>query len=142
MLTVIYAECHLQALYAECYGAKGSTVNRARILIFPAQLFFVNIALNVLKPFCRAMRGNQVPVSAGRWQHWSQQCFATFIQYKITNLLITQEPLKLEKKIRTYLESLEFQKFFDIRLTEFENNQILLNKISYRFLVTTKLFSG
>jgi len=26
------------------------------------------------------MRGNQLPVSAARWQHWwSQLCFATFI---------------------------------------------------------------
>ncbi len=48
MLTVIYAECQIQALYAECYGAKGSTLNRARILIFPAQLLFLNIASIVL----------------------------------------------------------------------------------------------
>ncbi len=33
-------------------------------------------------------------------------------------------------KISTYLESLKFQEFFDVRLTKFENNQILLNKIS------------
>jgi hypothetical protein len=31
--------------------------------------------------------------------------------------------------------------FFDVCLTEFENYQILLNKISHRFLVTAKLFS-
>jgi hypothetical protein len=24
-------------------------------------------------------RGNQLPVSAARWQHWSPICFATFI---------------------------------------------------------------
>ncbi len=25
------------------------------------------------------IRGNQLPVSAVRWQHWSELCFATFI---------------------------------------------------------------
>jgi hypothetical protein len=47
-----------------------------------------------------------------------------------------------KEKISTYLESLEFQKFFSVYFTKFENYQILLNKISHRFLVTTKLFSG
>ncbi len=37
------------------------------------------------------------------------------------------------------MESLEI---FVVCLTKFENYQILLNKISHRFLVTTKLFSG
>jgi hypothetical protein len=43
------------------------------------------------------------------------------------------------EKISTYLESL---KFFDVCLAKFENYQILLNKISHRFIVTTKLLSG
>jgi hypothetical protein len=46
------------------------------------------------------------------------------------------------EKISTYLESLEFLKFVDVRLTKFENYQILIDKISHRFLVTTKLFGG
>ncbi len=44
--------------------------------------------------------------------------------------------MKPEKNKRT-----EFWKFFNVRLTKFQNNQILLNKISHRFLMTTKLFS-
>jgi hypothetical protein len=32
--------------------------------------------------------------------------------------------------------------FFNVCLTKFKNNQILLNKISHRFLLTTKLFTG
>jgi hypothetical protein len=32
--------------------------------------------------------------------------------------------------------------FFDLCLTKCKNNQILLNKISHRFLPTTKLFTG
>jgi hypothetical protein len=47
-----------------------------------------------------------------------------------------------KEKISTYLESLVFERIFDACLTKFENYQILLNKISPRFLVTTKLFSG
>ncbi len=54
------------------------------------------------------MRGNHLPVSATRWQHWYQICFATLIWWKISKLLITQQPLKQEKKISTYLEPLIF----------------------------------
>jgi len=55
------------------------------------------------------MRGNQLPVSDARWQHGSQICFSTFVESKITKLLKKpKQPLKLEKKISTHLESLEF----------------------------------
>jgi hypothetical protein len=47
-------------------------------------------------------------VSDTRWQHGSGILFATFISRTITKLLITQQPLKLEKKINADLESLEF----------------------------------
>jgi hypothetical protein len=40
------------------------------------------------------------------------------------------------------LESLEVSEFFDVCLTKFKNNQILRNKISHRFQLTTKLFTG
>jgi hypothetical protein len=43
------------------------------------------------------------------------------------------------EKISTDLESLEFLKFFYVGL---KNNQILHNKISHRFLLTTKLLTG
>jgi hypothetical protein len=46
-----------------------------------------------------SMRGNQLPVSAARWQHGSQARFATFIQQKITKMLKTQQSLKIEKHI-------------------------------------------
>ena len=41
-----------------------------------------------------------------------------------------------------YLESLDFKKILDACLTKLENYQILLNKISHRFLLTTKLLRG
>jgi hypothetical protein len=56
--------------------------------------------------------------------------------HKIANDIATP---KVRDNISTHLESLEF---FDVRLTKFENYQILLNKFSHRFQVTTKLFSG
>ncbi len=53
---------------------------------------------------------------------------------------ITQQPLRLEKKISTDLESSEFKKIFNVHLTKFKNNQILLNIISHRILLTTKVY--
>jgi hypothetical protein len=58
--------------------------------------------------------------------------------HKITNNSTTT---KAGEKISTDLEPLELQKFFDACLTKVKNNQILLNKISRRFLLTTKLLS-
>jgi hypothetical protein len=49
---------------------------------------------------------------------------------------------KAREKISTDLDSLEFYKNFDVCLTKFKNNQILLNKISHIFLLTTKVFIG
>ncbi len=46
---------------------------------------------------------------------------------------------KAREKISTNMESLEF---IGVRLTKFKNNQILLNKISDRFLLTDKIFTG
>jgi hypothetical protein len=65
--------------------------------------------------------------------------FCNFYLVKNHKIANNSATTKLEKKISTYLESLEF---FDVCLTKMENNQILLNKISGRFLVKTKLFSG
>ncbi len=59
--------------------------------------------------------------------------------HKITNKSATTEATE---KISTYFESIEFQNFFDVCLTKFENFQVLLNRISHRFLVTTRLFGG
>ncbi len=88
------------------------------------------------------MRGYQLPVSAARWAAWIPGMFYNF--YLVKNHIITNNSATTEarEKIITYLESLEFCNFFDVCLTKFENYQILLNKISHRLLVTTKLFSG
>jgi hypothetical protein len=46
------------------------------------------------------------------------------------------------EKISTDFESLEFNEFFDVCLTKFKTNDILLDKISHKFLLTNKLFTG
>jgi hypothetical protein len=46
------------------------------------------------------------------------------------------------EKISADFKSLEFFNFLNTCLTKSRNNQILLNKIGHRFLLTTKLFTG
>ncbi len=59
--------------------------------------------------------------------------------HKIANNSTTTEA---REKLSTDLESLEFFNLFDACLTKFENYYLLPNKISHRFLMTTKLFTG
>jgi len=82
------------------------------------------------------MRGNQLLISVIRWHHG----FCNF--YLAKNPKIAQDSATTEagEKICTVMKSVKFQKFFDMCLTNFENYQILLNKINHRFIVTTKLF--
>jgi hypothetical protein len=46
------------------------------------------------------------------------------------------------EKTSTGLESLEFLNLLYLSLTKIKNNQILPNRISNQFLVTSKLFIG
>ncbi len=50
--------------------------------------------------------------------------------------------MKLGKKIRAHLESLEFWKNFDVCLNKFKNNQILIIEICHRYQATTRPFTG
>jgi hypothetical protein len=59
--------------------------------------------------------------------------------HKITN---NSGATEAREKISTNLESSEFETCFDVCLTKLKNNQILLNKIVHRFILTTKLFIG
>ncbi len=68
--------------------------------------------------------------------------FCNFYLVKNHNIDNNWATTEASEKISTYLESLEFFKFVDVCLTKFENYQILIDKISHRFLVTTKLFGG
>jgi hypothetical protein len=56
-----------------------------------------------------SMRGNQVPVSATRWQHGSQICFTTFYLLKSNKKNAENSTTtKAREKINTDLESSEF----------------------------------
>jgi hypothetical protein len=59
------------------------------------------------------------------------------------NHKIAEKPTttKVREKISTDLESFKFYNSY-VFLTQFKNNQILPNKISHRFLLTIKLFTG
>jgi hypothetical protein len=64
--------------------------------------------------------------------------FYLVTNHKIANNSVTVEAIE---KISTDLESLEFYKNFDARLTKLKNNQFSLNKICRRFFATTKLLT-
>jgi len=86
------------------------------------------------------MRGYQLPAPVARWKHGSQICLCNFYLVKNHKIAQNSTTTKAREKTSTDLESLEFYKFFDVCLTKFKNNKILLNKVSNRFLLTTKLF--
>ncbi len=65
--------------------------------------------------------------------------FCNFYLVKNHKIANNSTTTKAIEKISTYLESL---KIFDTRFTKFENNKLLLNKISHRFILTTSLFTG
>jgi hypothetical protein len=68
--------------------------------------------------------------------------FCNFYLVKSHNIAHNTTSTEAREKINRDLESIEFLNFFAVYLTKFETYQILLNKISHRFLVTTKVFSG
>jgi hypothetical protein len=72
---------------------------------------------------------------------WFPDMFCNFYLVKNNKIAKNSTTTKAREKIITDLESLEFYKFFDVCFTKVKNNQILLNKISHKFLQTTKLFT-
>jgi hypothetical protein len=70
---------------------------------------------------------------------WVPDMFYNFYLEKNHKIVNNSTATEAREKIITDLESLEF---FDACLTKFKNSQILPNKISHRFLLTTKLFIG
>ncbi len=79
------------------------------------------------------MRGKQLPYSA-----WVPDMFCTFYLVKSHTIVEDSATTEAGENISTGLESVEFLKIS----TKFENDQILFNKISYRFLMTTEPFTG
>ncbi len=73
---------------------------------------------------------------------WVPDMFCKFYfvkNHKIASNSVNTEP---QEKISADQESFEFWKKIGAHWTKFENYQILIHKISHRFLVTIKLFSG
>jgi hypothetical protein len=66
---------------------------------------------------------------------WFSDMFCNFYLVKSPEITKSQQPIKLDKKHFRILA------IFVVRLTKFKNNQILLNKISHRFLLTARLFT-
>jgi hypothetical protein len=68
--------------------------------------------------------------------------FCSFYLIKNHKIANNSTTTKAREKLSTDLEDFRVLEFFDVCLTKFKNNKILLNKISHRFLWTTKLFTG
>ncbi len=68
---------------------------------------------------------------------WLTDMFYNFQLVKNHKIAENSAITKAREKLSTDLESLEFYKFFDVCFTKFKNNEILLNIISHRFLLTT-----
>ncbi len=96
--------------------------------------------------YCRFTSGLNEGISAASL--WDQVAalvpdqFCNFYLVKNHKIAYNSATNEAIEKITMYLESLVFYNFFDVCLTKLKNYQILLNKISHGFLVTTKLFSG
>jgi hypothetical protein len=73
---------------------------------------------------------------------WLSALFCNFYLVKNYKTAKNSTTTKARGKLSTDLESLEFYNNFDACLTKFKNSQILFNKLSHRFLLTTKLFTG
>ncbi len=73
---------------------------------------------------------------------WVLDMFCDFYFVKNHKIVNNSTTNRAREKISTDLESLEFTKFFDVGLAKVENIQILLYKISHRFLITTKVYTG
>jgi hypothetical protein len=73
---------------------------------------------------------------------WIPDMFGNFYSLKSHKIANNSATTKAREKISADLDSEQFEKFFDIGLTKFETYQILFNKNSHRFPMTTKLYTG
>ncbi len=73
---------------------------------------------------------------------WVSDMFCNFYLMKNHKIAINSTTAKARGKNKHLFGILGILEFFDVCLTKFKNNQILLNKISHIFLLTTKLFTG
>jgi hypothetical protein len=81
------------------------------------------------------MRANQLP-------EWVLDMFCNLYLLKNHKIAYNSTTSKAREKLSTDSESLEFFLCMFESLAILRNNQILLNKISHRYLLTTKLYIG
>ncbi len=73
---------------------------------------------------------------------WFPDMFCDFQSIKNHRAAKNSSTTEAQEKICEDLKSVEFQKNLDTRWSQLNNNLILLNKISHRFLFTTKVIPG
>jgi hypothetical protein len=73
---------------------------------------------------------------------WVQVIFYSFNLVKNHKTAKNLTTTNAREKNKNRFGILRILVIFYIYFTKFKNNQILLNKISHRFLMTTKLFTG
>ena len=73
---------------------------------------------------------------------WFPYIFWNFYSVKNHKIANNSTTAKAREKISTNLELFKFWIKIYVCLTKFKNNQILLNKISHIFLLTTKQWTG
>jgi hypothetical protein len=99
---------------------------------------FWQIGTEKLDRWCKlTIRINQVQIQAVRRQHASQIGLTTFIKWKKYKNDKNSTATEARENINTDLKSLVFHKNVWLNL---QNNQILQNKISHQFIVTTSLW--
>ncbi len=69
---------------------------------------------------------------------WAPDMFCNFYLVKSHKFANNSATTEAREKISADLGSFEFEKFFDVCFTKFENYQILLYKTSHGYLVTTQ----
>jgi hypothetical protein len=86
------------------------------------------------------IKGKSAASVCRRVAAWVPDMFRDFYLVKNHKIVKNSTTTKAREKIRSDLKSLQFKEFFDVCLTIFKN-QILLNKITNRLQMKTKLFT-
>ncbi len=107
--------------------------------IIPLAETLVNLVYYCMRVTGISNEGKSAASFCRQVAEWFTDMFCNFYLVKNHKIAKNSTTTKAREKLSKVLESLEF---FDVSLTKFKNSQILLNKISHRFLLATKLFTG
>ncbi len=139
MMSVTYGYCrYAECCYAECHGACLSMTSMITLWQDMSTLSYQDKSQAKFSTIKEGML-----VYAIQWGKFSCQfllpggsigsdMFCKFYLVKNHKIANNSATTEAREKISTHLESLEFR-IFDVWSTKFEDNQILLNKISDKF---------